>query len=187
MSKKTELKLCLSALKNKQLILYPTDTVWGLGCDATDEQAVKKIYKLKNRIESKSLIVLVSSIKMLQKYVFVPKIALELLKKNKTPTTIIYNNPIGIAENVISKEDNTIAIRIVQDRFCKILIDQYNKPIVSTSANVSGKPTPITFTEISQPILEGVDYIVNSQQEKKTTKSSTILKIEGDKIVVLRE
>lgn len=177
----------LTKLKEGGIILYPTDTVWGLGCDATNEESVKKIYKLKNRIESKSLIILVSSINMLKKYVSVPTKALEILKESKKPTTIIYSNPRNIAFNAISKEDNTVAIRIVQDTFCRKLIKKLGKPIVSTSANVSGAPTPITFSEISQPILEGVDYIVNLHKERKTTKSSTILKIEGNSIVVLRE
>ena len=174
-------------LKLKNTILYPTDTVWGIGCDATESAAVAKIYKLKNREESKSLIILVSSVNMLKKYVSVPKKALEIIKETEKPTTIIYQNPKNIATNAISKEDNTVAIRIVQDDFCRKLIKKFGKPIISTSANVSGEPTPKSFLKISKPILEGVDYIVNLQQERETTKSSTILKIEGDSIVVLRE
>ena len=177
-------------LTNKQLqkgniILYPTDTVWGLGCDATNFKAVSNIYQLKKRKESKSLIVLVSSINMLKKYVHVPKKALDILKKSKNPTTIIYTNPKGFAKNTIAK-DNTIAIRIVQDNFCRKLIKRFKKPIVSTSANVSGEATPISFKEISKPILEGVDYIVDLHKNKVNTKSSTILKIEGNNIQVLR-
>lgn len=174
-------------LKLKNTILYPTDTVWGIGCDATESVAVAKIYKLKNREESKSLIILVSSVNMLKKYVSVPKKALEIIKETEKPTTIIYQNPKNIATNAVSKEDNTVAIRIVQDDFCRKLIKKFGKPIISTSANVSGEPTPKSFLKISKPILEGVDYIVNLQQERETTKSSTILKIEGDSIVVLRE
>ena len=174
-------------LKEGKTILYPTDTVWGLGCDATKKEAVKKIYTLKNREESKSLIILVSSIDMLKKYVSVPQKALEILKQTNKPTTIIYQNPNGLADNVISKEDNSVAVRIVEDDFCKALIENYGKPIVSTSANVSGEPTPKSFSKISKPILDGVDYIVNLHQERETTKSSTILKLDGDSIVVLRE
>ncbi len=174
-------------LKEGKTILYPTDTVWGLGCDATNREAVAKVYKLKNREESKSLIILINSLEMLEEYVEnIPKEVLSILKTRTNPTTIIYNNPKGLAKNTIAN-DNTIAIRIVQNDFCKKLIHQFGKPIVSTSANISGAPTPKSFSEISKPILEGVDYIVNSQQGQATTKSSTILKIEGNKIVVLRE
>ena len=177
-----------SYLKEGKTILYPTDTVWGLGCDATNEIAIAEIYKLKNREESKSLITLVDSLEMLQNYVLdIPKEAISILKKSNKPTTIIYSNPVGLAMNAISKEDNTVAIRIVQNDFCKELIKAFGKPIISTSANVSGEPTPKSFSEISKPILDGVDYIVDLHKERETTKSSTILKIVGEKIVVLRE
>lgn len=175
----------LRFLNTKQTILYPTDTVWGLGCDATNFEAVSKIYQLKNREESKSLIILVSSLNMLKKYVTVPKKVLEILKNKSTPTTIIYNTPKGLAKNVVA-QDNTVAIRIVKDDFCRKLIKRFGKPIVSTSANVSEAITPKSFKEISQPILEGVDYIVNLHKNKVNTRSSTILKIIGDDIQVLR-
>ncbi len=177
----------LEKLKSEKTILYPTDTVWGIGCDATSVNAVKKVFNLKSREESKSLIVLVSSISMLKKYVSVPKIALDILKKAQKPTTIIYNNPKGIAENIINKEDNTLAIRIVQDDFCRKLIKRFGKPIVSTSANRSGKPTPNSFSEIDNAILKSVDYVVNLHKEKITTKSSTILKLEGGNVITIRE
>ena len=173
-------------LKEGEIILYPTDTVWGIGCDASDFNAVSRIYKIKNRAESKSLIVLVSSLNMLKKYVQVPKKAIEILQNTEKPTTIIYKNPRGFAKNTIA-EDNTIAIRIVKDDFCRKLIKKFGKPIVSTSANVSGEPTPKSFSEIHKPILEGVDYIVNLHQDKTTNKSSTILRIDADKIETLRE
>lgn len=174
-------------LITKKTILYPTDTVWGIGCDATSEEAVKKVYKIKRREESKALIVLVSSLNMLKKYVSVPKKALEILKIATKPTTIIYKNPKGLAKNLINKKDNTVAIRIVQDDFCRKLIKQLKKPIVSTSANISENPTPKTFAEIENTILNEVDYIVNLQTEKITTKSSTILKIENDEVIVIRK
>lgn len=182
-----ELKNRLDFLKNKKTILYPTDTVWGIGCDATSEEAVKKIYQLKKREQSKALIVLVSSLHMLKKYVSVPKKAIEIIKNSTKPTTIIYQNPKGLAKNIINKVDNSVAIRIVQDDFCRKLIKRFKKPIVSTSANVSGNPTPKSFSEIENAILNGVDYVVNLQTEKITSKSSTILKINGDEIVVIRE
>lgn len=174
-------------LKKGSTILYPTDTVWGLGCDATNEEAVKRIYKLKNREESKSLIILVDSIEMLQNHIeSIPEKALETLRTSVRPTTIIYNNPKGLALNTIAL-DNTIAIRIPKDEFCIQLIKEFGKPIVSTSANVSGEPTPKSFSEISEAILKNVDYVVDLHQEKIAEKSSTILKIEGDDVIVIRE
>lgn len=173
-------------LKLGKVILYPTDTVWGIGCDATNEDAVAKIYQIKQRQESKSLIVLVSSLHMLKQYVSVSKKEKELLKNAKKPTTIIYKNPKGLAKNTLAK-DQTIALRIVQDDFCRKLIKRIGKPIVSTSANVSGKPTPKSFSEIDQAILESVDYIVNLHQDSIAEKSSAILKVEDGKVVVLRE
>jgi len=172
-------------LKQGQTILYPTDTVWGIGCDATNEKGVAKIYQLKNREETKSLIVLVSSLNMLKKYVKVSNKVLNFIKSTTKPTTIIYENPIGFARNTIAS-DNTIAIRIVQDEFCRKLIKKLKKPIVSTSANVSGEETPKSFSEISKSILERVDYVVNLQQEKIPNKSSTIVKITDGKIEILR-
>ena len=167
-------------------ILYPTDTVWGLGCDATNIDAVAKIFELKNRVESKSLVVLVSSIEMLGFYVDkVPQKAIDIITSTKKPTTIIYSNPKGLAFNAIAS-DNTIAIRIPSHHYCLDLINKFGKPIISTSANISGEPTPKSFSEISLPILEGVDYVVNLEQEKITNKSSTILKLVGDDIEVIR-
>ncbi|SDX26862.1 L-threonylcarbamoyladenylate synthase [Lutibacter oricola] len=177
----------LKSLKNQEIILYPTDTVWGLGCDATSEKAVEKIFTLKQRSESKSLIILVSSIKMLQNYISnIPVAVLQLLKSVEKPTSIIYANPTGLAKNVIAA-DNTVAIRIPNNKFCKELIQQFGKPIVSTSANISGFETPKSFSEISETVLDSVHYVVNLQQEEKNEKSSTILKIEENgEITVLR-
>ena len=185
--KSLEINNSLKVLKQQQILLYPTDTVWGIGCDATNENAVAKVFELKERSESKSLIILVDGIEMLQKYVpSVSESVLNLLKNTLKPTTIIYNNPIGLAKNVVAK-DNTVAIRIVQNDFCNHLITAFGKPIVSTSANISGNPTPKSFQEIQQSILDSVDYIVNLQREEINEKSSTILKI-GDKgeLIVLR-
>ena len=184
----SEINRTLVALKSQKTILYPTDTVWGIGCDATDFDAVAKIYNIKQRVESKSLIILVASLEMLQNYIEeIPKKAIEILRKSTKPTTIIYKNPKGVAKNIINKEDNTLAIRIVQDNFCRKLIKRFGKPIVSTSANISGKPTPKSFSEIDNAILNSVDYVVNLHQEKITNKSSTILKIEGDNVIIIRE
>jgi len=184
----TELKNTVETLQNKKTILYPTDTVWGLGCDATCEKAVEKIYSIKERAESKSLIILVSNVAMLQQYIpKIPKKVLALLKATTNPTSIIYNNPQGLAANVVAK-DNTVAIRIPQNNFCINLIEAFGKPIVSTSANISGNPTPKSFSKISPAILESVDYIVNLQQHEVNEKSSTILKIDDNgEIIVIRK
>ena len=182
------LQQTLKALIEGKSILYPTDTVWGIGCDATNFEAVAKVYSIKEREESKSLIILVSSPEMLLNYVnAVPQKAIDLLSTSEKPTTIIYKNPKGIAKNCIAS-DNTIAIRIVQDNFCKDLITKFGKPIVSSSANTSGNDTPKSFSEISTTILDSVDYIVNLQQEKIAIASSRILKITDDnRVVVIRE
>ncbi len=177
----------INKLNNYKTILYPTDTVWGIGCDATSESAVKEVYKLKQRSESKALIILVSSVEMLKNYVEVSLKVSEILKNVSKPTTIIYKKPKNLAKNLLNTEDNSVAIRVVNDEFCSLLIDKFGKPIVSTSANISGSPTPKSFSEIENEILTGVDYVVNLQTDEIRTKSSTILKIEGDEVLVLRE
>ena len=187
MNYKQTLKYTITQLKEGKTILYPTDTVWGIGCDATNCEAVKRIYKIKNRKESKSLIILVDSIEMLMKYLKkVPKEALEFLKNTIKPTTIIYSDPMNLAQNTIAN-DNTIAIRIVKNKFCQNLIKEFDKPIVSTSANVSGEPTPKTFSEISAAIINKVDYVVNLHQDSIAEKSSTIVKIQEGNVIVIRD
>jgi L-threonylcarbamoyladenylate synthase len=174
----SEINNSLAVLKNGEVLLYPTDTVWGIGCDASNEKAVAKIFKIKQRAESKSLIILVDSFEMLEKYIeIIPDKVKPILTKPERPTTIIYENPHHLAKNVIA-QDNTVAIRIVQDEFCKNLIHQFGKPIVSTSANPSGKPTPYSFKEIDQSILDTADYIVNLHREKINKQSSQIIKID---------
>ncbi len=172
---------------NNQIILYPTDTVWGLGCDATDENLVAKIYEIKQREETKSLVILVSSLNMLKKYVkTIPQKALDILKKTTHPTTIVYDCPIGIAKNAVGK-DNTIAIRIASDDFCRKMIADFGKPIISTSANISGEPTPKQFSEIDPRILQAVDYIVDLHHDKICEKSSTIIKVTNqNQVTVIR-
>ncbi|OUR92255.1 threonylcarbamoyl-AMP synthase [Flavobacteriales bacterium 34_180_T64] len=184
----TELKNTIDTLKSGGIILYPTDTVWGIGCDATNIDAVKKIYQLKQREETKSMICLVVDDRMLKKHVeIVPQVALDIIDLTENPTTIIYENPKGLAENLISN-DNTIAIRIPDDEFCFQLLRKFNSPIVSTSANIGGQPTPNSFKEIPQEILKGVDYIVNLHQDKKTQKPSSIIKLNTDGLVkIIRE
>ena len=183
-----EVEKTVETLRKKQIILYPTDTVWGLGCDATDVETVKKIFKIKQRNESKSLVILVDSIEMLQQYIpSIPNQVYGVLRTSSKPTSIIYDNPIGLANNVIAS-DNTVAIRIVQHEFCQELIKQFGKPIVSTSANISGMPTPTSFKEIDKSILDAVDYVVNLQQNSVADSPSRILKItDSGELQVIRD
>jgi L-threonylcarbamoyladenylate synthase len=177
---KEEIENCWAILRKGGLILYPTDTVWGIGCDATNEEAIEKVFKLKKRSDEKSLICLVSDFKMLNEYVEdVPEVAYDILKYAKKPTTIIYDKPIRVAENLIAK-DNTLAIRVSKDEFCKKLIKKFRRPIVSTSANFSGEKTPLNYAEIDPLILEGVDYVVNLHHQKKSGKTSAIIKLSND-------
>lgn len=181
----TEINNTLKILKQGGIILYPTDTIWGIGCDATNFDAIEKIYKLKQRNESKSLICLVSDLKMLNYYIQnIPEAAYDILKYANKPTTIIYDEPVRVSKNLISK-DNTLAIRIVNDGFCNLLIKNLKKPIVSTSANISGQPTPKSFKEIRKEILKGVDYVVNLHHENKSAKPSSIIKLGNDGSVTI--
>ncbi len=183
---KEEITKSLHVLLQRKIILYPTDTVWGLGCDATSDEAVRKIYQLKHREESKSLVILISSLEMLHQYIpEIPDGALKILKETNKPTTIIYSNPKGLAQNTVAS-DNTVAIRIPNHQFCLKLIRALGKPIVSTSANMSGNPTPKSFSKIDQAILDGVDYVVNLERDKITEKSSTILKLKDNEVQVIR-
>jgi L-threonylcarbamoyladenylate synthase len=184
---KGNLEKSLTILKEGKNILYPTDTVWGIGCDATNENAVAKIFKIKNRRESKSLIILVDSLKMLQDVIpKIPKEAVNYISKSSKPTSIIYKNPIGIAKNCIAI-DNTVAIRIVNDVFCKELIKQFGKPIVSTSANTSGSPTPTRFDEIEKTIVKQVDFVVKLKMKDLMNKPSRIISFAKEKAQIIRE
>ena len=170
----------LNALKKGGLILYPTDTIWGIGCDATNAAAVEKIFELKKRDESQSLICLVSDLKMLEQYIEeVPEVVYSLLKYAAKPTTIILDRPLHIAENLIA-EDNSLAIRIAKDAFRNKLIRKLKRPIVSTSANISGKNAPNNFQEISNSIKDGVDYVVDLKRDNKGGKPSAIIKVKND-------
>lgn len=174
-----EIRNCVEVLKRGGTILYPTDTIWGIGCDATNPGAVDKVYKLKQRAEEKSLIILLDDTRSLSDYVdVVPTIARELLKHIESPTTIIYPGAKNLAPNVIA-EDRSIAIRIVRNKFCKMLIRALGKPIVSTSANIAGEPHPVTFKKINPAIRDGVDYRVSeSFDEIHAVKPSQIIKID---------
>ena len=180
-----DLKNCIEHLKNGGLIIYPTDTLWGIGCDANNEEAVKRIYALKKRVDSKSLICLVADERMLSKYIKeIPEVALDILDVSESPTTIIYDAPQNVAPNLIAS-DNSIAIRIPDDEFCFQLLRKFNGAIVSTSANISGEPSPNSFSEISHEILKGVDYVVNLHREKKSSKPSSIIKLSNAGLVTI--
>ena len=178
----------IEILKQGGLILYPTDTVWGIGCDATNAEAVEKIYKLKQRSDSKALICLVADDRMLKKYVKeIPQAAFDIMDLENSPITIIYDDPQNLAPNLIAK-DNTIGIRIPDNDFCFQLLRKFNGAIVSTSANISGQPTPKSFKEIHKDILKGVDYVVNLPDEKTSAKPSSIIKLSKDgKVQIIRQ
>ena len=172
-----DIESCLQVLHNGGIILYPTDTIWGIGCDATNEIAVSKIYNLKKRAEDKSMIVLLANKKEIIQYITQPDLSVfDYLDTVTKPTTVIYDGATGLAENVINA-DGTIAIRVTSDDFCNHLIKRFRKPIVSTSANVSGYPPPSIFSDISTEIKKGVDYIVQHRQDDvKAAAPSAIIR-----------
>jgi L-threonylcarbamoyladenylate synthase len=188
MSFEKDIELCLQALRGGGVILYPTDTVWGIGCDATNEKAVERIYKLKKRVDNKALIVLVAEQRDVLQYVANPDMRVfDYLETVTKPTTVIYKGAIGLAENVVGK-DGSIGMRICQDEFCRNLIKRLRKPLVSTSANISGKPLANMFDEIGIEIKIGVDYIVTHRQdEKQAAVPSTLIKWDKGQPIIIRE
>ena len=159
---------CLEVLRRGGVILYPTDTIWGLGCDATNPEAIKRIYQIKQRDDSKSLIVLLANEKEVLQYVAAPDLAVfDFLETQERPTTVIYENAIGLPDNLVAA-DGSIAIRLTSDPFCRHLIKRFRKPIVSTSANISGALSPQSFADISAEIKAQVDYIVTWRQDDTT-------------------
>jgi L-threonylcarbamoyladenylate synthase len=182
-----EIESAIEVLKQGGIILYPTDTIWGIGCDATNPDAVEKIIKLKQR-NNKSFIVLVDNINELGKYIKdVPDIAYDLIEVSDKPLTVILNGAKNLASNVINK-DGSVGIRVVNHPFCQQLIRKFRKPIVSTSANVSGKSSPMSFDEIDNQIKSGVDYIVDIDKQKKSSSVSSIVMIgEGSVINIVRK
>lgn len=171
------------------IILYPTDTIWGIGCDATNEDAVRKIYELKKRSDSKAMIVLIDIPVKLDYYLDeVPDMAWDLIEVSEKPLTIIYDKARYVAENLIA-EDGTLAIRVTQEKFSQELCRRFRKAIVSTSANVSGEPSPQNFSQISEVIKNGVDYIVGFRQEELSNpKPSSIIKLGLDgQVKIIRE
>ncbi|WP_212003086.1 L-threonylcarbamoyladenylate synthase [Chitinophaga sp. HK235] len=184
-----DINAALPVLRNGGLILYPTDTIWGIGCDATNEAAVKKIFDLKQRSESKSLVILLPDVRDLLHYVSNPRPDIaDVIAGFDRPTTVIYEGALGLAPNVIS-EDQSVAIRIVKDTFCRHLLKRLRKPMVSTSANISGQPSPGSFQDISPEIVNGVDYVVKYRQEEAASGvASRIIRIGKDgSIAIIRD
>lgn len=175
-----EIQNAFEIIQQGGIILYPTDTVWGIGCDATNPEAVAKIYKLKQRVETQSMICLMNGEKMMYTvFKEIPEVAWQIIDLSDKPITLILDNPRNVALNLIAP-DNSLGIRIVKEPFCFKLMERMKKPLVSTSANISGQPTPIAFKDISAEIIKGVDYVVNLHQDKIGGKQSSIIKLTSD-------
>ena len=173
-----EIETAITFLKKGKLILYPTDTVWGIGCDATSSKAIENLYNLKKRDVGKAMICLVNDYQMLKSYI--PKISISQLSylNSKIPTTVIFENSKGVSEKALG-ENKSIAVRIPKHNFCNKLITKFGKPIISTSANISNKQSPLNFHQIENEILDGVDYVVNLEKETVTKKTSRIIKVDS--------
>ena len=183
-----DIQLCLTTLQKGGIILYPTDTVWGIGCDATNEEAVAKIFALKNRVDTKAMIILLDEESNLANYVADNNVQIfDYIKGIHKPTTVIYQKAINLTKNLVA-EDGSIAIRITKDAFCKDLMKALGKPIVSTSANISGYPTPLCFADVSLDIKEGVDYVVKHRQEETSMQmpSSIVKWDEAGNLIIIR-
>ena len=176
----------LATLQAGGPILYPTDTIWGIGCDATDAAAVEKVYALKQRAETKSLIILMADKKDILRYTSQPDLRIfDFLDTVTRPTTVIYEGAMGLAPNCIGA-DGTVAIRLTDDPFCRHLIKRFRKPIVSTSANISGNPAPANYKDVDEKIKAGVDYIVHHKQDDNTQyKPSAIVRWNRDATVTI--
>ena len=178
---------CLDALQRGGIILYPTDTIWGIGCDATNATAVEKIYEIKRRPSAKSMIVLLADTRDVNRYTARPQPYIaDYLEMTTKPTTVIYEAALGLADNLVA-EDGSIAMRIVKEDFCRHLIKRFRKPLVSTSANISGYPSPENFAGIADEIKQAVDYIVKYRQEdSQPSVASSIVRFNhsGDPVVI---
>lgn len=181
MNRQDDIKKAVEVMKNGGVILYPTDTVWGIGCDATNAEAVAKVYKIKQRDDSKALICLVDSDARLQRYVRnAPEVAWNVMELATKPTTVIFDEAVNLASNLIA-EDGSIAMRITNEEFSKELCYRFQKPIVSTSANISGQPAAQNYCDISEELLNAVDYVCFSRrQEHKPHTPSSIIKIKNN-------
>lgn len=189
MNFETDIKHCLEVLDEEGIILYPTDTIWGIGCDATKSKAIKRIFELKKREEKKSMIILVDDEKMISDYVLNPsQKILSFINSATKPTTAIFKNAVHLPVNLVN-EDGSVAVRIVKDEFCCELIRKLKKPLVSTSANISGENSPQNFREVSDKIKNGVDYMVQHRQNdfSKGLPSSIILLNANNEIEFIRK
>ena len=189
MNQQEDIKNAIEVMKQGGVILYPTDTVWGIGCDATNAEAVAKVYKIKKRDDSKALICLVDSDARLQRYVRnVPNVAWDILDIATKPTTIILDGAINLAPNLIA-EDGSIALRITKEPFSHELCYRFQKPLVSTSANISGEPAAANYNDISQELIDAVDYVCFSRrQEHKPHTPSSIIKLKEDgEVTIIRK
>ena len=177
----TDIKNCIAVLQQGGVILYPTDTVWGLGCNAMDKAAVEQVFALKRRPKEKSMIVLLAEARDIIQYVAAPyPDIISIVEHFEVPTTVIYDNALSFPANVVGK-DGSLAIRVTTDPFCKALIKRYRKPIISTSANISGRPTPSIFSMVDAEIINGAGYVVKHRQEDTTLKSpSRLVRINDD-------
>ena len=185
---KEEIQKALEVLRRGGIILYPTDTVWGIGCDATNSQAVKRVYEIKQRADNKALIVLTDSMTKVDFYVDeVPDIAYDLTDLSDKPLTIIYSGARNLAPELMG-ENGSVGIRVTHEAFSQSLCQRFRKAIVSTSANVSGKPSPATFAEISDEIKQAVDYIVEARQDDtKPAQASSIIQLgKGGEVKIIR-
>jgi L-threonylcarbamoyladenylate synthase len=183
-----DIKNCINALQQGGVILYPTDTIWGLGCDAMNASAVEKVFAIKQRPKEKSMIVLLADARDVLQFVAAPPPdIIAIIEGFERPTTVIYDSALGFPDNVVNK-DGSIAIRVTTDPFCKALIKRFRKPIISTSANISGAPSPAIFKDVNNIISANVDYVVSHRQEDNTIHSaSRLVRINGEgDIVVLR-
>lgn len=179
---------CLAVLKEGGTIVYPTDTIWGIGCDATNEIAVEKVIRIKHRPQNKSFVILVADENDILKYTASPDLEVfNYLASTTRPTTVIYEHAVGLARNAVA-DDGSIAIRIVQDEFCRHLIKRFRRPLLSTSANTSGQPAPPVFGAIEEEILKNVDYVVEHRRNDSTpVQPSSIIKWgSGGKFTVIR-
>lgn len=184
-----DIRKAIDVMRRGGIILYPTDTIWGIGCDATNAEAVSKVYQIKQRADAKALITLVDSEAKVEAYVQdVPSMAWDLIDNSQKPLTIIYDHPRYLAPNLLAP-DGSAAIRITREPFSQQLCLQFRRPIVSTSANISGQSSPQTFADISDEIRQAVDYICTSrQQERQPAQPSSIIKLsEGNVIKIIRK
>jgi len=184
-----DIKAAIAVLQKGGIILYPTDTIWGLGCDASNEDAVQRIYTIKNRADSKSMLVLMENAALIERYVDeLPDVAYDLIELTDKPLTIIFDGAKNLAKNLIA-EDGSIGIRITKEAFSSELIRRFKRPIVSTSANISGKPSPARFSDIDQGIIDSVDFVVKFRQDEiQKAVPSSIMKLgRGGEIKIIRE